>query len=105
VIYHSHRKEVAKLSKPNESVDTTYCITLPLFGAYTINHDSSVGEWMCLTVCPLRGPGLIRGHDGVFREIIPGLSHVLPCARVWEYQWAMARTTAQIVVKIGVASL
>ena len=37
------------------------------------SHDSSVGEWTYLTVCPLHGPGLIPGLDGVFQGIFPRL--------------------------------
>ena len=36
-------------------------------------HDSSVGKWMNLTVCPPCGPGSIPGHGGVFQGIFPWL--------------------------------
>jgi len=40
-----------------------------------LGHDSSVGEWMYPTVCPLSGPDSIPGRVGVFQEIFSGWSH------------------------------
>jgi len=38
-------------------------------------HDSSVGEWIYLTVCPLHGPGSIPRRGGVFQGNF-GWSHI-----------------------------
>ena len=54
-------------------------------GYHNHSHDSSVGEWMYITVCPLDSPGLIFGRGQIFQRIIPCWSHVLPCTPVWEY--------------------
>jgi len=39
-------------------------MALGLTQCYTVGHDSSMGRWMYLTVCPLCGPG----HDSSVRE-------------------------------------
>jgi len=44
-------------------------ISSHLFMTSQSSHDSSGGEWMHLTICPLCGQGLIPGHGGVFQGI------------------------------------
>jgi len=39
----------------------------------TLVHDSLVGEWMYLTVCPPSGPDFIPNHGRVLRGIFPWL--------------------------------
>ena len=38
-----------------------------------VSYDSSVGELMRLTVCPLHSPGSIPSHGGEFQGIFPYL--------------------------------
>jgi len=42
-----------------------------------VSYDSSVGELMRLTVCPLHSPGSIPSHSGEFQGIFPTCSHTL----------------------------
>jgi len=51
----------------NECISLSAC---PLSGP---GHDSSVGERMYLTVCPLRGSGSIPGRGRVFQRSFPWL--------------------------------
>jgi len=51
-----------------------------------VSHDSRVGEWMYLTVCPLHGPGLIPGHGGDYKRFFPGWSHTPPICPEPEWQ-------------------
>jgi len=41
--------------------------------AAEVSHDSLVGEWLDLTVCPSCGPGSILGHNGEIQGIFPWL--------------------------------
>jgi len=40
-----------------------------------VSHNSSLGEWMNLTVCTPCGPGSIPNRGGVFQGIFPNWSH------------------------------
>jgi len=40
-----------------------------------VSHDSSVGEWMYLTVCLTRDTGLFPSYRRVFKRFFPGWSH------------------------------
>ena len=50
------------LSHDSSVGEWMYLTVCPLCGP---GHDSSVGEWMYLTVCPLCGPGSISSRGGV----------------------------------------
>jgi len=69
------------------SVGEWMCLTVcPL---YALGHDSSVGEWMCLTVCPLYA----LGHDSSVGEWM--YLSVLPVA------WAMIAQSKNECVSLG----
>jgi len=42
---------------------------------HLVSDDSSMGEWMYLTVCALRGLGSISAHGGYFKRSFLGWSH------------------------------